>query len=184
MGARRPARPLCGDACRRRGGQRFRARGRDPGGGWADRCLGVARDDGAGGRAAARPRLARDWLGAIRRAAGAGAGHPDPTGDRRGGSADAGGGSGAAQRLGRGQGPVTDGEPASGLGGGNGGRHVVPGAGRGDAGAQRGRDAMVGAGGGFHAAGRGRAGAAVFFRDPAAATRRGRAENLGSGVGS
>ena len=184
MGARRPARPLCGDARRRRGGQRFRTWRWDPGGEWADRRLGAARDDGNGGWATARPRPARDGAGAVRRAAGAGAGHPDPVGHRRRGSADACGGCCAAQRLGRGQGPVSDRQPSSGPGSRDGRRDAVPGAGRIDARAQRGRDAMVGAGGGVHAVGRGSAGAAVFFRYPAAATRRGRTKKLDPGVGS
>lgn len=184
MGARRPARPLCRHACRRRGGQRLRVRRRSSGGRRTDHRLGPARDDGAGGRATARSRPARDGAGAVRRASSAGAGHPDPAGHRRRGSADAGGGGCAAQRLGRSQGPVPDRQPAPGSGGGDRRRDAVPGAGRGDALAQCGRNAMVGAGGGVHAVGRGRAGAAVFFRDPAATTWRGRAEKLDTGVGS
>ncbi len=184
MGTRRSARPLCDDTYRCRVGQRIRARRWVSGGRRTHRRLGAARDDGARSRSTARSRPARDGAGAVRRAAGAGAGHSDPAGYRRRGPADAGGGDCSAQRLGRGQGAVPDRQPAPGPGGGDGRRDAVHGAGRRDAGVECGRDAMVGAGGGVHAAGRGRVGAAVFFRDPAAATRRGRTEKLDPGVGS
>lgn len=184
MEARRRARPLRGNDSRRRCGERLRARCRPSGSRGADHRVGAARHDGAGGGAATWTGPARNGAGTVGPANGAGTGHSDASRDRRGGVADASGRGSVGERLGWGEGPVPDRQPSPGTSGRDRRGDAVPGTCWRDTSTQCCRDAMVGAVGGLNPVGRGSAGAAFFFRHPAAATWRGRTEDLDTGVGS